>query len=342
MKESILKALRETDGYISGQELSQKLGVSRTAVWKTIHQLTDEGYQIEAVNRKGYRLIDEPDVLTKTEIESRLKPGCVGSRVIYYDRLASTNDEARLLAEQGAPHGTLVVAEEQTGGKGRKRRPWSSPPGIGIWMSFILRPQIEPDHASRMTLLAAMAVYDAVRELNIPCQIKWPNDIVIDGKKVCGILTEMSATQDSINYVVVGIGLNVHNQEFPEGIRDVAISLDMAKNLKEAKEAEEKASTQRKIGSTIHRSALIARILERFEYYYQQFLKKEDLAFIQDAYNARLVNRGQTVYVIDKEQTRSGQCRGIDETGCLVVLMDGKEEHILSGEVSVRGVLGYV
>lgn len=326
MKEKILKALRECDGYISGQELCGLLGVSRTAVWKTIHQLTDEGYRIEAVNRKGYRLVQQPDIITEAEIASRIPRGCIGSIVCCYDEVASTNDTAKLLAEQGAEHGTLVVADMQSRGKGRRLRPWSSPKGMGIWMSAILRPDIEPRHASMVTLLAAMAVYDAIRELGISCQIKWPNDIVIDGRKVCGILTEMSAQSDYVNFIVVGIGINVHNREFPEEIAGVATSLEL----------------EGKGRVSVGRSALIARVMEAFEGYYEQFLESQNLEFIREAYNKRLVNFGQEIYIVEKERTKSGKCLGIDADGCLVAIIDQQEEHIMSGEVSVRGVLGYV
>ena len=328
VKEKILKALRECDGYLSGQQLCELLGVSRTAVWKAIHRLSDEGYAIEAVNKKGYRLVKQPDILSETEIASRIRPGGLGSIVRCYDTVTSTNDEARLLAEHGAAHGTLVVAQCQSRGKGRRLRAWDSPKGQGIWMSLILKPDLPPEKASMMTLLAAMAVADALEAENISCQIKWPNDIVIDGRKVCGILTEMSAQPEMINYIVVGIGINVHNREFPEEIAKVAVSLDMAIGAKNH--------------SPIRRSLLIAGIMEAFERYYERFLKEQKLGFIQADYHQRLVSFNQEVYLIEKDQVRSGKCLGIDDTGCLVAVIDGREEHIMSGEVSVRGVLGYV
>lgn len=330
MKEQILKRLRECDGFVSGQELCDTFGVSRTAVWKVINQLKDEGYEIESVNKKGYRLTGYPDVITAAEIASRLHTKYLGQQVRCYDVVGSTNNEAKLLAEQGAVHGTLVVSEIQDSGKGRRGRGWSSPPGLGVWMTVILRPDMRPVHASMLTLLAAMAVSDAVLALGLPCQIKWPNDIVIRGKKICGILTEMSTEMESINYVVTGMGINVHNREFPESIADVATSLDMENT------GQEPAMT------SISRSGLIAAVMEALEMYYEQFLETENLAFIQKEYNKRLVNMGKEVYIFEKDTKRGGLCRGIDETGCLVVEIDGHEEHIVSGEVSVRGVLGYV
>lgn len=330
MKEQILKRLREFDGFVSGQELCDTFGVSRTAVWKVINQLKEEGYEIESVNKKGYRLTGRPDVITAAEIASQLHTKYLGRQVRCYDVVGSTNNEAKLLAEQGAAHGTLVVSEIQDAGKGRRGRGWSSPPGLGVWMTVILRPDMRPVHASMLTLLAAMAVSDAVLALGLPCQIKWPNDIVIRGKKICGILTEMSTEMESINYVVTGMGINVHNREFPESIADVATSLDMER------------AGQVPALAPISRSGLIAAVMEALEKYYDRFLETENLAFIQKDYNKRLVNMGKEVYIFEKDTKRSGLCRGIDETGCLIAEIDGHEEHIVSGEVSVRGVLGYV
>ncbi len=327
MKEQILKVLYESDGFVSGQELCDRLGVSRTAVWKVINQLKDEGYEIESVNRKGYCLSKAPDVLSEAEIASQMKTEHFGRNICYYNEVGSTNNQAKLLAEQGAVHGTLVVAEIQNAGKGRRGRQWSSPAGLGAWMSVIMRPKLLPVDASMLTLLAGMAVTDAVNSFGIHSQIKWPNDIVIDGRKICGILTEMSTELEYINYVVTGIGVNVHNREFPEGIAQVATSLDLAAGS---------------MTSNIHRSTLIARIMKAFEGYYETFVKEKSLAFIREEYNKRLVNFEKEVYILEKDKKRSGLCLGIDDSGCLIAVIDGQEEHIVSGEVSVRGVLGYV
>lgn len=324
MKEKVLKALRECDGYISGQELCKLFGVSRTAVWKIIHQLTDEGYAIEAVNKKGYRLLEQPDIITEAEIASQIPSGCMGTPVHFFEELTSTNDEAKLLAEHGAPHGTLVVSEIQNRGRGRRLRAWSSPKGQGAWMSVILRPDVEPERASMITLLSAMAVYDVLESMGYSCQIKWPNDLVINGKKVCGILTEMSAQPELINYIVVGIGINVNNRQFPEELKDVATSLALEKTV------------------PVRRSELIAAVMTAFEGYYRDFLKYHQLEFVRNMYNDRLVNMNKEVYIVEKDRTKKGKCLGIDQNGCLIAVIDGQEEHIMSGEVSVRGILGYV
>lgn len=322
MKEEILKLLRESDGFVSGQALCSHFGVSRTAVWKVVRQLIQEGYEIEAVNRKGYRLMKAPDVITASEIMSRMHTQAFGKKVFYYDEVGSTNNSAKLLAEQGADHGSLVISDVQTAGKGRRGRSWSSPSGCGIWMTLILRPDFKPSCAPMLTVLAAMAVYDALTGEGVSCKIKWPNDLIINGKKICGILTEMSSELDFINYVVVGMGINVHNNSFPENIQTVATSLALE-------------------GFTVRRSNVIQKIMEAFELYYNRFVKEKSLAFIKEEYNRRLIHLNKEVYIIDPSETRRGISRGIDSQGSLIVEIDGKEKHVMSGEVSVRGILGY-
>ena len=182
MKNEILKCLKQTDGYVSGQELCERLGVSRTAVWKVIRQLEAEGYEIEAVRNRGYRLHDSADILNEAEIRAVLTSRWLGQNVKFFEEIDSTNNEVRRMAEQGAPEGTLVVAENQTAGKGRRGRRWDSPKGSGIWHSFLLRPEFAPEHASMLTLLAAMAVQNSVKEVTgLDGLIKWPNDIVVNG-----------------------------------------------------------------------------------------------------------------------------------------------------------------
>ena len=216
MKNEILKCLKQTDGYVSGQELCERLGVSRTAVWKVIRQLEAEGYEIEAVRNRGYRLHDSADILNEAEIRAVLTSQWLGQNVKFLEEIDSTNNEAKRNAENGAKDGTLYITESQTGGRGRRGRQWVSPSGSGIWMTLLLRPQINPANASMLTIVAAMAVTMAIRRAvaetgaDVECHIKWPNDVVINKKKVCGILTEMSAELDCIHYVVIGIGINVN------------------------------------------------------------------------------------------------------------------------------------
>lgn len=184
MKAKILAALRETEGYVSGQELCERFGVSRTAVWKAINQLKKDGYEIEAVQNRGYRIVGAPDILSENELSSIRKTDWIGKKIYYYDETDSTNVRASRLAEEGAEHGTLVVADQQDAGKGRRGRGWSSLPGTGIFMTLILKPELNPSNASMLTLVAAMAVAKGItRCTGMEAKIKWPNDIVINGKK---------------------------------------------------------------------------------------------------------------------------------------------------------------
>ena len=193
MKAEILKILKKEKDYVSGQELCESLGVSRTAVWKAIRQLEEQGYVIEAVRNKGYRLVEEADVLTVAELHSVLDTKWLGKELEYYYETDSTNNRARDAAEKGASHGFLAVADCQTAGKGRRGRVWNSPHGTDIYMSFVLRPTFTPSQASMLTLVAGMAVVKGVQKATgLSAMIKWPNDAVVNGKKICGILTEMS------------------------------------------------------------------------------------------------------------------------------------------------------
>lgn len=325
MKAEILKMLRETDGYVSGQELCNKFGVSRTAVWKAINQLKENGYEIEAVQNKGYHLLSAPDIMDQTELESIHATEWAGCEIYYFDSIDSTNTKAKELAEEGHPSGTLVVADRQTAGKGRRGRSWESPSGIGIFMTLMLKPEINPNHASMLTLVAAMATTRAIRRVTgVPAMIKWPNDIVMNGKKVCGILTEMSAQFDYINHIVIGIGINVHNEDFPEEIAQMASSIYLES------------------GQRIHRASLIEAFLEEFEDVYAEYLKTEDMEGLQKEYDAMLVNRGRQVRVLDPKEPFEGKAMGITKKGELIVDTWESRKLVSSGEVSVRGIYGYV
>lgn len=326
MKAEIIRLLKECDGYLSGQELCDRLHVSRTAVWKVIKQLQEEGYQIEAVRNKGYHLVESADVLTEAELRSCMEGYRMGGCVRFHEKTDSTNIQAKHLAEAGAGEGTLVVAECQMAGKGRRGRSWVSPPGSGIWMSFILRPDLEPSCASMITLVAAMAVSGGIEEAcGLKSQIKWPNDVIIDGKKICGILTEMSTELEMIQYVVVGIGINVNTAQFPEEISKTATSLYIES------------------GKSWKRSNIIACIMKRMEEYYDKFLQTSDLSALKKEYESKLANLGREVTVLDPKGEYRGLCKGIDQNGELLVEReDGTVSQVISGEVSVRGVYGYV
>lgn len=265
------------------------------------------------------------DRLSSEDIRVGLKTSWAGYPVIYEDEMSSTNQTARRIAESGAGHGTLVVAGRQLEGRGRRGRVWHSPDESGIWMSLLLRPSIQPEKASMLTLVAAMAVYDALSSRMEGCAIKWPNDIVVHGRKVCGILTEMSAEMNRVHDVIVGIGVNVNTEVFPEEISEVA------------------ASIYTESGRYYSRCEIICDILRGFEKYYEQFIRTADLSVIAPEYNQRLVNRGRRVFIEERNRRFEGTAEGIDPEGSLLVRRDnGILETIISGEVSVRGVLGYV
>lgn len=325
MKSDILHILRERNDYVSGQELCSRFGVSRTAVWKAIRQLREEGYEIEAIPNRGYHITGYPDVVSAQEIESRLTTAWVGKQVVYEPVVDSTNNKAKRLAEEGAGHGTLVLADQQSQGKGRRGRSWSTPPGTAVAMTVIVRPGMRPEQASMLTLIMGLAVASACRSLfELDAQIKWPNDIVIGGKKLCGILTEMSAEMNEIHYLVIGTGINVNMEEFPMEIRDTATSLCL------------------ELGKKVRRADVIQRCLEYFEQYYDVFMETENLSRLQKLYNQLLVSRDRQVRVLTPGNEYQGISRGINDKGELLVEREnGKTEAVYAGEVSVRGIYGY-
>lgn len=326
MKEEILRLLRSADGYISGQELCNRFGVSRTAVWKAINQLKEAGYEIEAQQNKGYRLMAAPDLMTEAEIKSLMHTDWVAKEVLYFDTIDSTNTKAQELAEKGYPSGTLVVADKQESGKGRRGRSWVSPSGTGIFMTLMIKPDINPNNASMLTLVAALAVAKAITSVTgEKAMIKWPNDIVVNGKKVCGILTEMNAQFDYINHIVVGIGINVHNESFPEEISQMASSLMIEAG-----------------GKRFHRAQIIAETMSYFEQYYDTFLKTQDLSALVREYDELLVNMNKAVRVLDPKEPFDGKAMGITPKGELIVDTWESRKLVSSGEVSVRGIYGYV
>lgn len=327
--EEILKKLREADDYVSGQELCEYYGVSRTAVWKAVRQLEKDGYVIEAQNNRGYRLVESgsADIYTGLEIESCLDTEWIGRKLVFHRETGSTNIDAKSLAEQGEQEGVVVVADMQTAGRGRRGRGWDSPAGKDIYMTIMLRPQCRPEKASALTLVMALAVLEAIQEvISQPCGIKWPNDIVVNNKKVCGILTEMSAEIDGIHYVVIGSGINVNHEQFAQEIQDKATSL------------------YAECGKKINRARLTARVLHYFEKNYAVFQNSWDFSGLVEKYNRFLVNRDREVRVLDPKGEYDGVAKGINEKGELLVARksDGQTVQVYAGEVSVRGIYGYV
>lgn len=318
--------LRESDSYVSGQELCERLGVSRTAVWKAVNRLKEEGYQVEAVRNRGYHIIESPDILTKEELSSMIDTEWAGQTVYYFDQIDSTNIRAKQLGEGGVPHGTLIVAGQQNAGRGRRGRTWESPPGVSIYMSIVLRPEMSPVKAPMLTLVMALSAADSLKEYTgLDVQIKWPNDVVLNGKKLVGILTEMSTEMDYINHVVIGVGINVNTERLPEELEEKATSLRL------------------ETGRIIRRSEIIASIMKRFEENYQLFMETQGLRQMQEKYNSLLINREKEVRILGAKEEYTAYALGINEKGELLVRRDnGKIETVLAGEVSVRGVYGYV
>ena len=322
--ERILERLM-TGETISGETMARELGVTRAAVFKHIEQLRALGFGVESAARQGYRLTACPDSLLAPVVRQGLDTRWAGCRIEYLQTVDSTNRYARALAQQGAPHGTLVLADEQTAGRGRRGRGWISPAGEGVFMSLILRPQAHPSQVARLSLLTALAVAEGIAgETGLDARIKWPNDIVVGGSKVCGMLLEMNADEQSVHDVVAGVGINVHNAAFPEGVQQIATSIFQ------------------QTGQHISRAALIASVMEQFEVYYEKYLETEDLSALQEEYNQNLVNCNQAVRVLDIREGYTGTARGINARGELLVLTGDGIRKVSAGEVSVRGVYGYV
>ncbi|WP_054741657.1 biotin--[acetyl-CoA-carboxylase] ligase [Cellulosilyticum ruminicola] len=325
MKEKVLKYLKEQKEYVSGEQISKKLGVTRASIWKIINKLKEEGYMIESSTKKGYKLMEVPNIITKEEVQSIIKTQCLGKNINYFSEIDSTNEIVKKLARKGEAEGTIVIADKQTAGKGRLGRVWESPSGVNIFMSILLRPQIKPDKASQITLIVGLAMCEAIREVTgLDARIKWPNDIVVNGKKVCGILTEMSAEIDCVNYVVVGIGVNVNQMEFSE-------------NLPHA------TSLKIEGGKEYQRGNIISVFFDKFESYYMAYKTDITLEPILPAYKTYCITLADKVKIIDSIQEYIAEPVDVLADGSLVVKNEeGEEKRIFTGEVSVRGIYGYV
>ncbi len=325
MKNKIIEILLNKDNeFISGEELSKILGISRAGIWKHIKSLKEEGYNIQSVNRKGYRLIEKPtDILTNQSIGHALNTKFIGKNIIHFDTIDSTNDYAKKIANE-EEEGTVVISEEQTKGKGRIGRTWDSKKSEGIWMSIILKPNIIPHKAPFLTLIAGASIIKSLNNLGINSSIKWPNDIIINNKKICGILTELSSEIERINHIVLGIGINVKTMEFSQEICNIATSLY-------------------KEGYNVSRVDLVRSILEEFEELYLEYINnnnKEKTLDICRKYSAII---DKDIYIINGDNKELVKCLDINEDGNLIINdKNGIIREILSGEVSIRGVKGYV
>jgi BirA family transcriptional regulator, biotin operon repressor / biotin---[acetyl-CoA-carboxylase] ligase len=328
MKESILNLLKENkNNFISGQALSEKLKVSRTAIWKYINILKKEGYKIESYSKKGYKLIESPDILTYEEVKDTLNTSCIGRNYFYFESINSTNLKAKELAEKGASNGTIVISEEQTLGRGRLGRSWISPKYKGIWSSIILRPNISPVDVPKITQIAAAAIINTLNTFDIKAYVKWPNDIIINHKKVCGILTEMSGELNKVNYVIVGVGINANldKEDFQGDVSKKATSLKIES------------------GSNISRKFFLGTFINEFEKLYLEFEKNATVKSSIDICKKYSAVLGKDIKIISPSQELYAKAIDISENGELVVKYpNGSIDTIICGEISIRGINDYI
>lgn len=321
MRQKILNILKHNQDWVSGEMLCRDLGVSRTAVWKHISGLREDGYRIEAKANLGYRLTDSPDVPFPAEVKTGLTTSVFGCNLVHMGEVASTNAEAKKLAREGCPEGTVIIAETQNGGKGRLGRVWFTPWSRGLWFSMVLRPPVNLIDTPQITMVAAVSVATAIREhTGVAAGIKWPNDILVDGKKVCGILVELNAEMDRVNFMVAGIGLNVNikKDEFPPELENIATSLEIES------------------GQHIYRVPLLRSLLQHFESWYYRWLN-EGFAIILKNWRQLCVTLDCPVTVHTIKESYSGYAFDVDDTGALLVRTeDGAVQRLVAGEVTLR------
>ena len=330
-KETVLRLLQESHGtYISGEGISGKLGITRAAVWKAVKALQRDGYEIESRKSQGYRLLDAPDRLTETEIRANLgQTKLVGRKLVCFESIDSTNAYLKRVASQGVVDGTVAVADEQTGGRGRRGRSFQSPAGKGIYLSVLLRPPVEPNHLLPITGFVAVAMCNAVeRVTGVRPQIKWANDLVLGKRKLCGILTELSMEGESgaLQYVIIGVGINVSHtrEDFAGELENIATSLEL------------------EVGAPVARAALAAAMIEELDALYQALLRHRMQPYL-DAYRKDCLTIDHEVQLLWEDVHEKVFAVGVDdELGLQVVHENGTEETIRTGEVSVRGLYGYV
>jgi len=313
----VLELLLESGpDFASGEALSGKLGLSRTAVWKVVNALRDRGYAIEAVPSRGYRLVRVPDRLSALEILPLLETHDLGRTVHAFDTLPSTSELAFKLASEGAEHGELVVAEQQTAGRGRRGRTWASPPGKNLYASLVLRPELPPQRAPELTLLAAVAVAEALRGEGVEASIKWPNDLQAGGKKIGGILTELSAEADRVHFVVLGMGVNLNAapSDFPPDVAEVATSV------------------MRGLGRPVNRAAFLARLLRTLERWLDVH-EEQGFGPIRARWRALSSTLGLEVLVKTDRRELRGTAEDIDVDGALLLRTADGTERVLAGDV---------
>jgi len=302
------------DHFISGEKLASNLGVTRTAVWKQIDYLRNLGYKIDSSKNKGYRLVSRPDILIPEEIKNGLDLNVIGNEIHYFKEINSTNLYAKQLAQESVCEGTVVVADIQISGRGRKDRNWSSPFG-GLWLSIVLYPKLPPERGMLVTMTASVAVAQAINEITgLNPKIKWPNDILLNKKKVCGVLTEIEAEMDRINYSIIGIGINVNN-EIEEDLQGIAISL---KSI---------------VGVQISRVKLLQSMLKHLDENYVKLVSK-DYSSIRNFWFSYANIIGKKIQVDYENEDILGVVIDVDESGCLILKTDKDQVRIVSGDIT--------
>jgi len=314
MRREILHLLDEQN-FVSGELLAKKLGVSRTAIWKQIKVLQNLGYEIESVRNRGYRLVSRPDIPLSEEISADLNTNIIGKNVVYFETIDSTNSYGKKLVNENAADGTVIVADIQTSGRGRKNRSWLSHSG-GLWFSIILYPNIPPQNGMLVTMAISVSIAQAIKEtIGIEPIIKWPNDLIINGKKVCGVLTEIDAEMDRINYSVVGVGINVNN-EINDEIKDIATSLSLENK------------------SRVSRVDLLRNILKKFDENYQ-YLTSDNHKIIRDLWHSFSDIIGKKIQVAGEKEIFEGVVSDIDDSGCLILETDVGKVRVITGDIIV-------
>lgn len=322
MEEKILTELKKAGDYISGEYLSSTLNVSRTAIWKHIKNLKSKGYIIEGISNKGYKLVSSPDLLDKSELLSLLETSKIGRNIIYFNEIDSTNIKAKELGQQNIEDGSIIISERQNLGSGRFNRQWISPSG-GLWFSLVLRPEVPPIEAPKITQIAAASIYKTLRDFNIDITIKWPNDIILNNKKLCGILAEMKCDMDSIHYLVLGIGMNINinKGDFNEDIKSIATSLEIQFNKQ------------------FSRSDILAKFLNHFEKLYYKFVNNLDLSETISICRNHSNIFGKQAKLITYNNEEIVTCISLSDAGDLIVRdSKGIEKAVLTGEISFKGM----
>ncbi|KYC46734.1 MAG: putative biotin ligase [Candidatus Methanofastidiosum methylothiophilum] len=315
MKSKILEILENKGNYVSGEEISKEIGISRAAVWKHVKKLRELGYEIDSKTNEGYKLIRSPDRPVEFELERMLDTKIIGKKILFFEEVDSTNNKAKQIALE-ENDGTVVVSEMQTSGRGRRGREWHSPKG-GVYVSFILKPNIPPEKAPQLTLVSSLALVESLNAMNngLNAKIKWPNDVLIRGKKVSGILTELSADMEKINYIVVGVGVNLNTDQNNLPETGTSLKLEMKKDVSV--------------------NLFLKSFLEKYDSVYQKYLDG-DINQIIKLWKDNSDTLGKNVKIIGINETYEGLAKDIDENGALILQVDNKEIKVYSGDVSLR------